>query len=94
MGKSDEKDQEQRVEAGGAYAAWLWERPACSEADFGKLCAEHPKLAVELRELDSLVRLALRTASSPAVRQNLRERFGDEARVTLTLDDAGTLADD
>ncbi|MSU63881.1 MAG: hypothetical protein EXS31_16065 [Pedosphaera sp.] len=59
-----------------------------------QLCLAHPSLASELRELHAFLQLARTAASSPVIHESVRELFGEEAQVTLTLDEAGAASED
>jgi hypothetical protein len=52
-----------------------------------QLCAAHPELAEEFRSLEPLLRLAQSAAASRSFQQSLREQFGDDAEVTVRLEE-------
>src|SRR5438477_8089225 len=81
-------------DAHAVYATWLRTHPAYDNAGFDQLCVDHPALANDLRKLDELAELAKSLVRSPPFQQSLRECFGEEAEVNLTLDEAATVTED
>ncbi len=70
-----------------AMNLWLREHRTKESADFGKLCAAHAEVASELQELLSLVQIAQAAATSRSFQQTVREQFGEDAEVTVKLED-------
>src|SRR2546425_11151862 len=70
-----------------AYAAWLRTHAINDTDAFDRLCAEHPTLAADLRKLHEVAKLVQSLAASAPFHHSLREMFGEEAEVKLTLDD-------
>src|SRR5882672_4854259 len=70
------------------FTAWIRERQSGGGKDFEILLAAHPDLAHELQALNSIFRLGQAAATSRSFNQTLREQFGDDAEVTVKLEDA------
>src|SRR5262245_14991434 len=66
---------------------WLQSGRRPGGEGFDKLCAEHPELALELQELHSLVRIVQAVATSRSFQQTVREHYGEDAEVTVKLED-------
>ena len=69
------------------YSKFLRSPGASTSAAFDALCAAHPALAESLRRLHALAALSQSLTGSAPFHHSLREVFGDEAKVNLTLDD-------
>src|SRR6266511_1965311 len=72
-----------------------WLRARDGSANFEALCAGHAELADELRRLHSAFQLAQTVVSSRSLQQTLRDQFGEDAEVTVKLEDGfGALPQD
>ena len=91
MNPSDESPSlmDPRDTAAEVYRVFLQQAPQAGDEGFEKLCSEHTALADELRRLHSVAKLARSLAGSAPFHHSLREVFGEDAQVTLTLDEAG-----
>ena len=86
-GSGDSADANLRA-ALKVFTEFVRARPESNRShNFEKLCAEHPALASELHQLHSIVQLAQAAACSRSFQQSLREQFGEEAEVTVKLDE-------
>ena len=94
MPESANKTGDAFAEAVAAYEALLRERHSDFRKTLEELCRQRPQIADELQKLHSVFQLAQAATISPALHQSVRDLFGDDAEVTLTLDDAGPLAED
>ena len=61
-------------------------RSTAAPAEFDALCVANPALSGQLRKLHDLVHLATSLAGSQTFRHSLRDVFGQEAEIQLTLD--------
>src|SRR6266508_4419813 len=69
------------------YGDFLRRPSARAPGAFDALCEKHPALAEHLRQLHGIGALAQSLAGSAPFHHSLREVFGEEAEVKLTLDD-------
>ena len=76
------------------YRAFLQQRRDSDEVTLDTLCAEHPHLAADLRQLHELAKLAQALAASPSFPHSLREAFGEETGLTVVLDEGDTVFGD
>jgi hypothetical protein len=76
------------------YGEFLRHPSARAPGAFDALCEEHPALAEPLRQLHGLGSLAQSLAGSVPFHHSLREVFGEEVEVKLTLDDDKLTAED
>ena len=76
------------------YGDFLRRPSARAPGAFDALCEEHPALASHLRQLHGIGDLARSLAGSAPFHHSLREVFGEEVEVRLTLDDDKLVAED
>src|SRR5260221_6893786 len=74
------------------FAGWLRQRQTSGPTDFESLLAAHPDWAQELQALHSFFQLGQAAATSNSFLQTLRDQFGDDAEVTVKLDEGAPFA--
>ena len=74
-----------------ALTQWLHAGREYGSGEFEQLCVEHADLALELRKLHPLFQLAQAASTSRSFQQTLRDQFGDDAEVTVKLEEAAPL---
>ncbi|PYI80235.1 MAG: hypothetical protein DME26_21960, partial [Verrucomicrobia bacterium] len=85
--QNPEKTPEKVGAVSEIFAAWLQERQAGGRRDFESICASHPESAQALQAVYSAFQLGQAAATSRSFQQTLREQFGDEAEVTVKLEE-------
>ena len=86
MPNSEERTTDKLRDAQACFSAWIKQRQAGGDDGFEKLCAEHPDVAHELRQLHSAFHLGQAAVASRSFHQTLREQFGEDAEVTVKLE--------
>ena len=92
MSSADQNTDAGLQEALNLYNDFL-RRSTAAPAEFDALCVAHPALSGQLRKLHDLVHLATSLAGSQTFRHSLRDVFGQEAEIQLTLDGTETVTD-
>src|SRR2546427_7867856 len=87
MADPREKTGAQTATAHEVFSAWLTRLKEPDGEHFEELCANHPVLAVELRQFHSVLLFAQAAATSRSFHHTLREEFGEVAEVTVKLEE-------